>query len=265
MLDHQSRSDASGFQHNGEAGKLIHGLPVVRGQVGQPPATRGQSFQYSLRVKGRLSETKEFADVIVGSQPDGSFIARMQGGLDIAHMPEGGTFFDQSYFPYLDGYPADFRDLPTEMGRILWAALVHSPWDHAGDPGFWDTLRANALVPLQTIWQRGCADLRSRAQSRRCRAALLRASSCRRASSGGICGRTSTVKRDPVIGVPLAGALAYAKWAGKRLPTPVEWALAALGPGEGQSGTMNILIARDGVSPRSSPGVTPSPLLRPSP
>jgi len=26
MLDHQSRNDASGFQHNGEAGKLIHGL-----------------------------------------------------------------------------------------------------------------------------------------------------------------------------------------------------------------------------------------------
>ena len=26
MLDHQSRSDASGFQHNGQAGKLIHGL-----------------------------------------------------------------------------------------------------------------------------------------------------------------------------------------------------------------------------------------------
>lgn len=26
MLDHQSRSDAGGFQHNGEAGKLIHGL-----------------------------------------------------------------------------------------------------------------------------------------------------------------------------------------------------------------------------------------------
>lgn len=26
MLDHQSRSDATGFQHNGEAGKLVHGL-----------------------------------------------------------------------------------------------------------------------------------------------------------------------------------------------------------------------------------------------
>jgi uroporphyrinogen decarboxylase len=83
-------------------------------------------------------------------QPDGSFIARMKDGLDIAHMPEGGTFFDQSYFPYLDGYPTDFRDLSTEMGRILWAALVHSPWDHAGHPGFWDTLRAKALELRRT-------------------------------------------------------------------------------------------------------------------
>jgi uroporphyrinogen decarboxylase len=78
-------------------------------------------------------------------QTDGSFIARMKDGLDIAHMPAGGTFFDQSYFPYLEGYPTDFHDLSTEMGRILWAALVHSPWDHAGEPGFWDTLRAKAL------------------------------------------------------------------------------------------------------------------------
>jgi uroporphyrinogen decarboxylase len=81
---------------------------------------------------------------------DGSFIARMKDGLDIAHMPAGGTFYDQSYFPYLDGYPADFRDLSTEMARVLWAALVHSPWDHAGDPGFWDTLREKALELRRT-------------------------------------------------------------------------------------------------------------------
>jgi hypothetical protein len=35
----------------------------------------------------------------------------------------------------------------------------------------------------------------------------------------------------PVLGVPLEGAAAYARWAGKRLLTPFEWALAALGPG----------------------------------
>jgi formylglycine-generating enzyme required for sulfatase activity len=40
----------------------------------------------------------------------------------------------------------------------------------------------------------------------------------------------SSVADLPVIGVPMPGALAYAKAHGKRLPTPYEWALAALGP-----------------------------------
>ena len=38
------------------------------GQVGQPPAGGDQSFQYSLRVRGRLVDADEFADIIVGSQ-----------------------------------------------------------------------------------------------------------------------------------------------------------------------------------------------------
>lgn len=37
------------------------------------------------------------------------------------------------------------------------------------------TARANALVPLQAIWQHGCGDAHSPAQSRRCRAAALTA------------------------------------------------------------------------------------------
>jgi len=84
------------------------------------------------------------------AQPDGSFIARMADGLDIAHMPAGGTFFDQSYFPYVDGYPPDWRDLDREMGRILWAALVHSPWDHAREPDFWSALRTQTLALRQS-------------------------------------------------------------------------------------------------------------------
>ena len=60
-------------------------------------------------------------------QPDVSFIARMKDGLDIAHMPARGTFYDQTHFPYLDDYPADFRSLDAEMSRVLWAAFVHSP------------------------------------------------------------------------------------------------------------------------------------------
>jgi len=78
-------------------------------------------------------------------QPDGSFIIRMKDGLDIAHMPAGGTFFDQSYFPYLEGYPSDYRNLSGDMGKVMWAAVAHSPWDHAGEPDFWAQVRRKAL------------------------------------------------------------------------------------------------------------------------
>lgn len=79
-------------------------------------------------------------------QADGSFVARLGDGTAIARMPAGGTFFDQTCFPYLDGYPGDFRGLDAAMGKVLWAALAHSPWDQAGQPGFWGALRERALA-----------------------------------------------------------------------------------------------------------------------
>lgn len=83
-------------------------------------------------------------------QADGSYIARHKDGTDIAHMPAEGTFYDQTCFPYLDDYPADFRDLDAAMGKVLWSALVHSPWDHASDPGFWESLREKAVALRQS-------------------------------------------------------------------------------------------------------------------
>jgi uroporphyrinogen decarboxylase len=32
------------------------------------------------------------------------------------------------------------------MGKVHWSALVHSPWDHASEPGFWQQLRERALA-----------------------------------------------------------------------------------------------------------------------
>jgi len=78
------------------------------------------------------------------ARSNGSFDAE-QGGEVIARMPAGGTFFDQTCFPYLDGYPETFETLDDAMGRVLWAALVHSPWDHAGEVDFWSQLRARTL------------------------------------------------------------------------------------------------------------------------
>jgi uroporphyrinogen decarboxylase len=79
-------------------------------------------------------------------QPDGSYNTYDDDGIRIlSRMPLGATFFDQTYFPYVDGYPTDYKDLDAEMNRIMWARDVHSPWDHAGDEDFWPELRKRTL------------------------------------------------------------------------------------------------------------------------
>jgi uroporphyrinogen decarboxylase len=83
-------------------------------------------------------------------EADGRLIATV-AGEDIAAKPRGATFFDQTCFPFIDGYPDDIASaLPDAMGKVLWAALVHSPWDHAGDDGFWDDLRERTLELRRT-------------------------------------------------------------------------------------------------------------------
>jgi uroporphyrinogen decarboxylase len=68
----------------------------------------------------------------------------------LSRMPIGATFFDQTYFPYVDGYPDSYENLDAEMGRIMWARDAHSPWDHAGESGFWQKLRENTLKLRQS-------------------------------------------------------------------------------------------------------------------
>jgi uroporphyrinogen decarboxylase len=80
---------------------------------------------------------------------DGSWNAFHQDGTRIATMPEGAQFFDQTFFPWLDGYP-DSRSgmqeaLDEAMDKVLWSNLVHSPWDHAGEADFWSQLRTRTL------------------------------------------------------------------------------------------------------------------------
>jgi len=82
---------------------------------------------------------------------DGSYQTYDDDGKRVlSRMPVGATFFDQTYFPYVDGYPESYDTLDEEMGRVLWARHAHSPWDHAGDPFFWDKLRENTLKLRKT-------------------------------------------------------------------------------------------------------------------
>lgn len=76
---------------------------------------------------------------------DGGWEVYRQNGGQIARMPAGGTFFDQTCFPYLDGYPEEFKNLDADMGKVLWSALPHSPWDHASEDDFYEKLREKAI------------------------------------------------------------------------------------------------------------------------
>jgi uroporphyrinogen decarboxylase len=82
-------------------------------------------------------------------EADGSWTAFAADGTPIAKMPANAAFYDQLCFPYLDGYPENFRDLPDAMKKVLWAALVHSPWDNAARPDFWEQLRKKTLALRQ--------------------------------------------------------------------------------------------------------------------
>ena len=69
-----------------------------------------------------------------------------QNDISIARMPVGATYFDGTYIPYPEEIPETFEDLDVQMGRILWSAMTHSPWDHAKDDNFWAELRKRAIA-----------------------------------------------------------------------------------------------------------------------
>jgi len=84
----------------------------------------------------------------------GSWNAFHKDGTLIATMPEGATFFDETYFPFMEGYPegraAMDEALDEAMDKVLWANMVHSPWDHASEPDFYEKLRKGALRLRET-------------------------------------------------------------------------------------------------------------------
>ena len=75
-------------------------LVAAAGQVGQPPAKAGTQFQYSVNVKGRLTDASEFDNMIIRTLPDGS-ILRMK---DVARAELSGKSYTS--FGRKDGIPS---------------------------------------------------------------------------------------------------------------------------------------------------------------
>src|SRR5574337_1983123 len=75
---------------------------VTAGQVGAPPAPKGQDFQYTLDLKGRLDDTRAFENLVVKVDPaNGGQITRVR---DVGRVELGAQTYSQSF--NLDGRPA---------------------------------------------------------------------------------------------------------------------------------------------------------------
>jgi uroporphyrinogen decarboxylase len=134
-------------------------------QLAQPEQEILEKFQSDAIDVGRLynEDDRAWKEIILPNgipvqfpawfqpipQPDGAWDVYDQDGDRIATMPLGATFFDQTYFPYRQGYPSNYKDLSKAMAKVHWSKLVRSPWDHSGEPDFWDHLRQRVIAYRQ--------------------------------------------------------------------------------------------------------------------
>ncbi len=67
-------------------------LQVGAGSIGQPPATDGQSYQLTLRAKGRLEDVSEFDDLVLKTEDDGALVYLRDVGRAELGAESYGTF-----------------------------------------------------------------------------------------------------------------------------------------------------------------------------
>ncbi|MCZ6836591.1 MAG: multidrug efflux RND transporter permease subunit [Planctomycetota bacterium] len=67
-------------------------VQVAAGQIGQPPAPAGQSFQYTVSTLGRLESVEQFEEIIIKRGEDGALL-RVK---DVARVELGSQTYDMS-------------------------------------------------------------------------------------------------------------------------------------------------------------------------
>ena len=75
---------------------------VAAGQIGAPPAVKGQNFQYTLNLNGRINDAPDYENIIVKVEPGaGGRITRIR---DVGHVDLGAQTYSEAFD--LDGKPA---------------------------------------------------------------------------------------------------------------------------------------------------------------
>ncbi|WP_170393726.1 efflux RND transporter permease subunit [Ruegeria arenilitoris] len=75
-------------------------VEVSAGSIGAPPVPEGQTFQYTIKTKGRLTSAEEFGEIVIRTGDAGS-IVRVK---DIAQVELGAEYYAAS--GYFDSVPA---------------------------------------------------------------------------------------------------------------------------------------------------------------
>ncbi len=70
-------------------------VQVAAGQVGQAPTPKDQGFQFNVTVQGRLSDPKEFSEIIIKTVNDDQSGRRMIRVKDVARVELGAQTYDQ--------------------------------------------------------------------------------------------------------------------------------------------------------------------------
>src|SRR5438552_4915092 len=76
-------------------------VQVAAGQIGQPPAPKGQNLQLIINTQGRLRTEQQFRDIVIKTGPGGEALVRVS---DVARVELGAKSYDTS--SALDSRPA---------------------------------------------------------------------------------------------------------------------------------------------------------------
>ena len=121
-------------------------VQAAAGQVGQPPAKPGLSFQYTVNVKGRLTDTEEFDNIIIRTLPDGS-VLRLR---DVASTDLGARRYTS--FARRAGKPATtmvIYQLPganaLDVANKIRAFMARGPKKFSAGPGIRGLLRQHLV------------------------------------------------------------------------------------------------------------------------
>jgi len=112
--------------------------------LGRTFNTRAEDWRQVTLFDGSTAEYPRWFQPLPTAE--GGWRAVDAAGTELAIQLKNMNFFDQTCFPWLEDYPAEMSGLGAAMGKVHWAALAHSPWDHAAEADFWQQLRANAIA-----------------------------------------------------------------------------------------------------------------------